>query len=136
MYAYQRQSERNYYNAGLHVVKPVQKRQQTIHKIVKRKKVNPITKLVRLAVVLSSILSFMYFVYPTCYNNLIKQVISPNKINITTSTNLSMAHKNWKPEQGVDLYSLVNPTTNYLNNAFLIFSRGSCLMMNSPISSA
>lgn len=118
MYAYQRQNTREYedYNR-LRVVRSAPKRTKLAPKQIKqKKKINPIIKLFRLIVVLSCLSLFMYFVYPTCYNNLIKQVLFPTKINVTGNMVQGMAYKNAKTQDAVDIYSIANPINNYLSN--------------------
>ena len=82
---------------------------------VKRKKTNPIVTLFRLVVVFSFLAAFMYFVFPTCYNRLIRQVFFPQVLSVSTEPVQGMAYKNWKIP-GADLYALANPVTNYLSN--------------------
>ena len=119
MYAYRRQNVREYedYNR-LRVVRtePVRKKSVVQKKVKVKKKINPIVKLFRLFVVLSTLSLFMYFVYPTCFNNLIKQVIFPNKINVSGDMAEGLAFKDKNSLNTVDIYTMANPTVNYLAN--------------------
>lgn len=119
MYAYR---EQKYYEEErrLHVV-PAPKRAQVIKKkttkkLKKVKKENPILYLFRIVVSLSFLSAFMYFVYPTCFNNLVKQVFIPKNIPIAQTTPNGMAYKGWKNPSEADLYSVANPLSNYLSN--------------------
>ncbi len=109
MYAYQQQ-RRN--NSRLHVVQP-QGANVVRHK---KKKVNPVKELFRICVVFSFLAVFMAFVFPTAYNRLINNVFFPNSLPVNTKTQGNLAQK--KPENisAVNLYSIANPTTNYLSN--------------------
>ena len=110
MYAYQQQ-RRN--NSRLHVVQP-QGANVVRHK--KKKKANPVKELFRICVVFSFLAVFMAFVFPTAYNRLINNVFFPNSLPVNTKTQGNLAQK--KPENisAVNLYSIANPTTNYLSN--------------------
>lgn len=109
MYAYQQQ-RRN--NSRLHVVQP----QGTNVVRHKKKKANPVKELFRICVVFSFLAVFMAFVFPTAYNRLINNVFFPNSLPVNTKTQGNLAQK--KPENisAVNLYSIANPTTNYLSN--------------------
>ncbi len=110
MYAYQQQERTN---RNLHVVSG----RKTIHKQVKKKKkVNPIQELVRMSVVFAFLGAFMYFVFPTAYNGLVKQVFMPDIIPMNTKTSTNMAQVKFRKQDAVDLYSISNPITNYLSN--------------------
>jgi beta-lactamase class A len=98
---------------------------RTVHKRVvqkKRKKVNPIVYLLRLTVVFSLLAIFMYYVFPTCFNRLIKQVFVPQSSYTTSDVALGMATKGWKNPKEADLYAISNPVANYLSND-LFFNR-------------
>jgi beta-lactamase class A len=58
----------------------------------------------------------MYYVFPVSFNNLVKQILFPTKININTETMQGLAFKNTNNINGADLYSMTNPLTNYVNN--------------------
>lgn len=109
MYAYQQQ-RRN--NSRLHVVQP-QGANVIRHK---KKKANPVKELFRICIVFSLLAVFMTFVFPTAYNRLINNVFFPNSLPVNTKTQGNLAQK--KPENisAVNLYSIANPTTNYLSN--------------------
>lgn len=110
MYAYQQQERAN---RNLHVVSG----RKTIHKQVKKKKkVNPIVELFRMFVVFAFLGAFMYFVFPTAYNRLVKQVFMPDSIPMNTKTSANMAQTKFKKPVAADLYSIANPITNYLSN--------------------
>lgn len=109
MYAYQQQQRTN---RNLHVVS----NKRPVHKQVKKKKENPVIELVRMSVVFAFLAVFMYFVFPTAYNRLIKQVFSPNIIPMNTKSSVNMAQKKFKKSDAADLYSIANPITNYLSN--------------------
>ena len=109
MYAYQQQRRSN---SRLHVVQP----QGTNVVRHKKKKANPVKELFRICVVFSFLAVFMTFVFPTAYNRLINNVFFPNSLPVNTKTQGNLAQK--KPENisAVNLYSIANPTTNYLSN--------------------
>ena len=110
MYAYQQQ-RRSY--SRLHVVQP---RGANVIRHKKKKKANPVKELFRICVVFSFLTVFMAFVFPTAYNRLINNVFFPNSLPVNTKTQGNLAQK--KPENisAVNLYSIANPTTNYLSN--------------------
>ena len=118
MYAYR---EQRYYEEErrLHVV-PAKKRSVVVKKRLpqkaKKKKVNPILYLFRLTVTLSLLSVFMYFVFPTCFNNLIKQLVLPANIPMETKMPSGMATSVMQKQNKADLYSIANPITGYLNN--------------------
>ncbi len=108
MYAYQQQ-QRTHRN--LHVV-PNRK-----HKIKQiKKKKNPILEMFRMIVVLSFLTVFMYFVFPTAYNRLVKQVFMPDSVPMSTKATQNMAQAKFSKPVAADLYSIANPITNYLSN--------------------
>ena len=110
MYAYQQQVRTN---RNLHVVSG----RKIIHKQVKKKqKVNPIVELFRMFIVFAFLGAFMYFVFPTAYNRLVKQVFMPDSIPMNTKTSANMAQTKFKKPVAADLYSIANPITNYLSN--------------------
>ena len=110
VYAYQQQERTN---RNLHVVSG----RKTIHKQVKKKKkVNPIVELFRMFVVFAFLGVFMYFVFPTAYNRLVKQVFMPDSIPMNTKPSANMAQMKFKKPVAADLYSIANPITNYLSN--------------------
>ena len=110
VYAYQQQQRTN---RNLHVVS---NSKRPVHKQVKKKKTNPVVELVRMAVVFSFLAVFMYFVFPTAYNRLVKQVFMPDSIPMNTKSNVNMAQAKFKKPVEADLYKIANPITNYLSN--------------------
>ena len=110
VYAYQQQQRTN---RNLHVVS-ISKR--AAHRQVKKKKTNPIVELVRMSVVFSFLAVFMYFVFPTAYNRLVKQVFMPDSIPMNTKSSVNMAQAKFKKPVEADLYKIANPMTNYLSN--------------------
>lgn len=123
MYAYREQVQR-VPESRLHVV-PSQKRVRTVHKKIvqkKRKRVNPIVYLFRLTVIFSLLSVFMYYVFPTCFNRLIKQVVMPAASMTTSGVTEGMASNGWQHPKEADLYAISNPTANYLSND-LFFNR-------------
>ena len=109
MYAYQQQQRTN---RNLHVVS---NSKRPVHKQVK-KKTNPVVELVRMAVVFSFLAVFIYFVFPTAYNRLVKQVFMPDSIPMNTKSSVNMAQAKFKKPVEADLYKIANPMTNYLSN--------------------
>lgn len=109
MYAYQQQQKTN---RNLHVVS---NSKRPVHKQVK-KKTNSVVELVRMSVVFSFLAVFMYFVFPTAYNRLVKQVFMPDSIPMNTKSSVNMAQAKFKKPVEADLYKIANPMTNYLNN--------------------
>ena len=69
-----------------------------------------------MSVVFSFLAVFMYFVFPTAYNRLVKQVFMPNTLPINTKANVNMAQAKFQKQSAVDLYAIANPITNYLSN--------------------
>ena len=110
MYAYQQQRT----TRRLHVVPD--RKKNIPKKVPQRKKANPITELFRSCVVFTFLAAFVCFVFPTCYNRLVKQVFYPDTLNLNTKPTLGMAYKNWGKSSSADLYALANPVTNYLSN--------------------
>ena len=110
MYAYQQQQRTN---RNLHVVS---NSKSPAHRQVKKKKTNPIVELVRMSVVFSFLAVFMYFVFPTAYNRLVKQVFMPDSIPMNTKSSVNMAQAKFKKPVEADLYKIANPMTNYLSN--------------------
>lgn len=110
MYAYQQQQRTN---RNLHVVS---NSKRPVHKQVKKKKTNPVVELVRMAVVFSFLAVFIYFVFPTAYNRLVKQVFMPDSIPMNTKSSVNMAQAKFKKPVEADLYKIANPMTNYLSN--------------------
>lgn len=80
------------------------------------KKKNSLLELFRLITTLSCLCAFLIFVYPTCYNRLVKQIIKPTKLGTVTGYQNLMAKENPAYSTSVNLYSISNPVTNYINN--------------------
>ena len=122
LYAYDRQPQRRS-SANLYVVPDRQRvrysysaPQRQIKK-VKKKKVNPFLYFFRLFVVLSIFSLYSYFVFPTAFRNLIKNVIFPYNIKISTKMPEGLAYKDALKNIGAaDLYAITNPTVEYLSN--------------------
>ena len=110
MYAYQPQrvEERR-----LHVVPP---RRRVKLQPVKKKRTNPVLAFFRLIISIAFLCAFIYFVFPTSFNNLIRQVFFPQRVSVSLNTPQGMAYKNLTNTAGADIYSIANPVTNYLSN--------------------
>lgn len=110
MYAYQPQrvEERR-----LHVVPP---RRRVKLQPVKKKRTNPVLAFFRLIISIAFLCAFIYFVFPTSFNNLIRQVFFPQRVSVSLNTPQGMAYKNLTNTAGADIYSISNPVTNYLSN--------------------
>ena len=106
MYAYRQQAQVR----TLHAVPQRRTAPARPVKVQKRKikKKNPIIELFRLTVVLSFLIAYSIFVFPTVFNTLIKQVVAPDNIKTTSETEIMSTD--------VNLYSLAYPVTNYINN--------------------
>ena len=110
LYAYQQQKVNN--QRCLHVVSD--RNAGTVRYTKKRK--NPVMEMIRTVVVLSFLVAFAYFVFPTSYNRLVRNVFFFLFIPINISEQYNMALKNYKRPQAADLYSIANPITNYISN--------------------
>ena len=108
MYAYQQQRRNN----KLHVVQP--HRNNVIKH--KKKKANPAKELFRICVVFSFLAAFMYFVFPTSFQHLIKNVFFPTNLPMNTTEQVNLAQNKLKNIKAADIYSIANPVTNYLSN--------------------
>lgn len=113
MYAYRQQTE-------VRIVHPVPQRRvahpHVVKKKVKIKKVNPIVQLFRMSVVFAFLASYIVLVFPTAYNDLIKQVFYPTNIPMNNGYKNVMSKKNPCFSTDVNLYSVANPITNYVHN--------------------
>ena len=99
-----------------HALKRVHKSKQ---KIRKAKKLNPIVYIFNVTLLLSVFAAFLYFVFPCTYNNLTKQVFMPNRIEGINAPALhdgNLAQKGIITVQTPDIYSVMQPTVNYVNN--------------------
>lgn len=114
LYAYQQQRKTN---NRLRVV--TDNRVNGTMSVVKRarkKKVNPLKYLFKLCVILSFLGAYMYFVFPTVYNQLINNVFFSSQIPLNTTKTENLAKKIYSRPTAVDMYALANPVTNYLSN--------------------
>ncbi len=114
LYAYQQQKNTN---NRLRVV--ADNRVNDTMSVIKRtrkKKVNPVKYLFKLCVILSFLGAYMYFVFPTVYNQLINNVFFPSQIPLNTTETENLAKKTYSRPIAVDMYALANPVTNYLSN--------------------
>lgn len=112
MYAYRREvTERR-----LHVVPDSKSVIRKKKQVVRKKKKNPVVELFRLGIVFSFLTAFMYFVFPTAFNGLIKQVFFPNVIPQSVKPIPSMAQKGFLKSAEVDLFSVAYPINNYISN--------------------
>lgn len=120
LYAYRQIQTREEYRP-LHVVRTQKRVLPKVKKrVIKKNKINPIIYLIRLSIVFSLLGLFMYFIQPTCFNRLIKQVIYPNKIHLNTGSPEYLVQQNRPNIDNVDAYSISHPVTNYIwNDLFL-----------------
>lgn len=127
MYAYNQQPQSRG-SSNLYVVPERQRVRYSrpiAHKKIKKsvkRKTNPFVYLFKLFVVLSTFSVYAYFVFPTCYRDLIKNIIFPCKVKINTEMTSGLAAKNIQNIGGADLYAMSNPASNYLSND-LFFNR-------------
>ena len=110
LYAYQQQTTAS--PRRLHVVPD---RRARVLKPVRRK-TNRFANLLRLIVVMAFLLSFAYFVLPTSFSRLIKNVFFPVKIPVNIAEQYNMAKIDYTRPAAAEMYSIANPTTNYLSN--------------------
>ena len=121
LYAYQRQTQRREY-ANLYVVPNNQRAnricrapQKQVYK-VKKKKNNSALYVIRLFIALSLFTVYACFIFPTSFNNLIKNIFFPPKVTMNTDMPRGYAFIDMKNQGGADLYSILTPTANYLSN--------------------
>lgn len=112
MYAYKQQVLREDVYAIPARVKTVRRAQK---KIVK-KKPNPIIEFFRLIVTLTFLFAFGIFILPTSFHCLVQQVVYPYKINTSTNYYNPQNSKGYTAYNGINLYSISNPITNYIHN--------------------
>ena len=120
MYAYRQQIQ----TRPMHVVPdykevrhrsiPVRKKQ--LKTKTKNKKKNVILEFFRFITTLTLLLAFGYFILPTSYNILIKQVFNPTKLPTKIGYENTLAKENPAYSTSINLYSLANPVTNYIHN--------------------
>ena len=128
MYAYNQQPQRRNYT-NLYVV-PNEQRirhartlpKKQIHK-TRKKRIHPLLYLTRLFLVLSISSAYLYFVFPTCYRNLIKNVVMPYNVKTDTNMPQGYAFKDMKKQDKADLYAISNPVSNYLSNDLFLNRR-------------
>lgn len=121
MYAYQQPQRRE--ERRLRVVEPntryVQRVPRTRQIKRKQKKLSPFVYFMNLTLLVTVFGLNAIFVFPTVFNNVVKQVLFPTRIpgiNIFENTNVNFAQKNYPKVLPVDLYTIANPTINYVNN--------------------
>ena len=117
MYAYKQQVQ----YTPLHAVPqrrtvPNRVPSKVVRKRVKPKKKNFLLEIFRLVVSISFLLAFAYFVLPTAYNCLIKQVFAPTNMYTTIKYENNMLKENPAYSKTINLYSIANPTMKYLYN--------------------
>lgn len=116
MYAYKQQIQ----TRPLHAVpqrKVVTAPQRVVKKKIKpKKKPNVIVEFFRLVVTLSVLFAMAFFVLPTAYNSLVKQVFYPTKLSTETGYRNVMGMSNPALSTSVNLASVVFPVVNYVNN--------------------
>ena len=115
MYAYRQQTEVRTLHAvpQRRVVTPV--RPIPKKKVLKKKK-NIFVEFFRLMVTLTFLTSYIVFVFPTAYKNIVKPIIFPNSLYTVTDYNTDMKYRDPAYNTDVNLYSIANPTANYLAN--------------------
>ena len=118
MYAYQQVQQRE--NSRLRLVEPVNHRRRKVYphakRVIKKKKVNPLVYLIRVVFWSAMFIAFAIFVFPTCYNRLVKQVVTPSDVKMSVSNIDGMVTTKMKTYNEADLYSLMYPSVNYLHN--------------------
>lgn len=127
MYAYNRQTQRD--AANLYVVSKERTLKQNDYASgrritkLKKKKFNLAKYLFRLTTITALFIAYMSFVFPTSFNNLIKNVVFPKNIKFTNNISNGLAYKNTDTVNYVDIYSIANPTSNYLSNDLFLNRR-------------
>ena len=99
-----------------HAVKRTAKPRQRKKKV---KKLNPIVYFINVTLLVSFFAAFLYFVFPSVFNTLTKQVFMPDKIegvNAPVSGGINLAQKDVSKINAPDIYSIMCPTVNYINN--------------------
>ena len=124
MYAYRQVSEEVVREGRLHVVEP--SRRHAIKKLTKSKqskkrvkKLNPIVYIFNVTLLISFFVAFLYFVFPSVFNTLTKQVFLTDKIEGINSPVVSgenLAEKGVAKISAPDVYSIMCPAVNYVNN--------------------
>ncbi len=116
MYAYRQQTEvrRLYAVPERRVTAPA----RTLPKKKKllKKKTNPIVEFFRLTVVMTTLCAYMFFIFPTAFNSMVKQVVFPDDLSAVTDYKTDMKTQDPAYNTSVNLYSMARPTIKYLNN--------------------
>lgn len=115
MYAYRQQAQQAYPLHAApqkHVTRPIVRKR----KVVKKKKTNPFVNFIKMTLALSFLSAYAYFVFPTAYNNLIKQVFYPTKLPTQAEYKNVMNKMNPSYSTNINLYSVAYPITNYVHN--------------------
>jgi len=116
LYAYNQQVQRR---NDLYAVPARQKTvriQKIKHKQIKKKKQSVIARIFNLIVTLAFLFSFGIYVYPTCFNNLIKQIVHPFSLNTSTGYVNNVVNENPAYNSQINLRSIALPTQKYINN--------------------
>ena len=118
MYAYRQQIQTRTLNVvpQHYVERPPVKHNVVRKKKVVKKKKNVILEFFRFIVTISVLLAFGFFVQPTAYNNLIKQVFYPTDFDTKIGYENTFVKENPAYSTSVNLYSIANPITNYIHN--------------------
>jgi beta-lactamase class A len=117
LYAYRQQTQiRQLQAIPQHYVERSVPTRKKITKRIKTKKKNPLLSFFRFATTLSFLSAFAIWILPISYNSLIKQIVSPTNFSVQTEYKNLMGSKNPAYSTSVNLYSIVNPTYNYLYN--------------------
>ena len=122
LYAYQQPQRKE--EPRLRVVEPSTRYVQRVPKKIrpvkkKAKKLNPFVYLLNLTILLTVFALNTIFIFPTVFNNVVKQVLFPTKIagiNAYGNPDGNMAQKNWQKSFPPNLYTIANPTVNYVHN--------------------
>lgn len=115
MYAYQEQPQR-YEERKLRVVPDNYRAKTPKVKKVKRAKISPFVIFLRNVVLFSFFAVYITFVFPTTFNNVIKQVFFPTTIKMSVKEKPGLMVKKPVSYAGADMYSILQPTVNYVNN--------------------
>ena len=114
MYAYRQEVQR----AELYAVpqRKVVSRPKITPKVKATKQKNPVVELVRLIVTLAFLFAFGIFIFPTCFNSLVRQVFFPENLNISTGYESAMYDRNPVYDTNINLYGIAFPINKYVNN--------------------
>ena len=111
MYAYKQVREERI----LHVVPKRTPNRRTVRR-VQKKKTNPVLHLFRMLVIFSFLSAYMYYIFPTSFNNLIKQVFWKTDVHASVKNLPTMASAKFSEQNAVDMYKISHPTANYISN--------------------